>query len=89
MIIYIRRQISLRFVEKKQDILKFTDEMPDILLLEVQPSIDKEPVYIINSYHSPMGSKQASRCVDIMMEVPELLHKRVLIMRDFNMYHTD
>ncbi len=79
-IIYVRRQTSLRSVEKRQDILKITDEMPDILVLEVQPSIDKEPVYIINSYNVSIGSKQAGRSVDLMMEVPELLHKRVLIM---------
>lgn len=36
-----------------------------------------------------MGSKQASRFVDITMEVSELLHKRVLIMRDFHLHHTD
>ncbi len=86
---YVRRQTSLRSVEKRQDILKITDEMPDILVLEVQPSIDKQPVYIINSYNAPIGTKQAGRSVDIMMEVSELLHKRELIMGDFNLYHTD
>ena len=88
-IIYIRGQTSLRFVEKKKDILKFTDEMPDILLLEGQPSIDKEPVYIINSHNTPIGSKRANRSVDIMMEVPELLNKGVLIMRHFNPHNTN
>ncbi len=89
MITYVRRQTSLRSVEKKQDILKITEEMPDILVLEVQLSIDKEPVYIISSYNAPMGSKQAGRSVDIMIEVPELLHNRVLIMGDFNLHHTN
>ena len=88
-ITYVRRQTSLRSVEKRQDILKITDEMPDILVLEVQPSVDEEPVYIINSYNSPVGSKQTGRSVDIMMEVPVLLHKRMLIMGDFNLHHTD
>lgn len=63
--------------------------MPDILILEVQPSVNKELVYIINFYDAPMGNKQVGRSVDIMMEVPELLHKRVLIMGNFNLHHTD
>ena len=63
--------------------------MPDILFLEVQPSIDKELVYIINCYDAPIGSEQASRSVDIMIEIPELLHKRVLIMGDFNLHNTN
>ncbi len=33
--------------------------MPDILVLKVQPSIDKEPVHIINSYNTPIRSEQA------------------------------
>lgn len=55
-ITYVRRETSLRSVEKSQGILKITDEMPDILVLEIQQSIDKEPVYIINSYNAPTGS---------------------------------
>ncbi len=89
MITYVRWQTSLQSVEKRQDILKITEEMTDILILEVLPSIDKEPVYIINSYNTPMKSKLAGRPVDIMMKVPELLHKCMLIIRDFNLHHTD
>ena len=89
MITYVRWQTSLRSVEKRQYILKITEEMTDILVLEVQPSIDKEPVYIIKSYNTPIKSKQAGRHMDIMMKVLELLHKRVLIMRNFNLHHTD
>lgn len=89
MIIYIRRQSSLWFIEKKQDILKIKDKMPNILVLKFQPNIDKEPVYIINSYNAPMRSKRAASSVDIIIEVPELLHKCVLIMRDFNLHYTN
>ena len=87
-ITYVRRQ-TLRSVEKRQDILKITDQMPDMLVLKVQPSVDEEQVYIINSYNAPIGSERAGRSVDIMIEVLELLHKRVLIMEDFNLHHTN
>lgn len=36
-----------------------------------------------------MGSKQASRFVDIIIEVPKLLHKLMLIIGDFNLHYTD
>ncbi len=86
---YVRRQTSLRSVEKRQDILKITDKMPHILVLEVQLSIDKEPVYIINSFNAPIGSKRVGRSVYIMMEVRELLYKRLLTMRDFNLHYNN
>lgn len=62
--------------------------MPNILVLEVKPSLDKEPIYIINAYNAPIGSERGGRSVDIMI-APGLMNKRVLIMRDINLHHTD
>lgn len=63
--------------------------MPNIFVLEVQPSVDKKPAYIMNFYNTPIKSEQAGRSVDIMIKVLELLHNRVLIIEDFNLYHTN
>lgn len=63
--------------------------MLDILVLKFQPSVDKKPVYIINSYNAPMRSERAGRSVDIMIEIPKLLHKWVLIIGDFNLHYTN
>lgn len=41
-ITYIHWQTFLWFVKKRQDVLKVTDKMPDILILEVKSSLDKE-----------------------------------------------
>lgn len=36
-----------------------------------------------------MGSKQAGKFIDIIIEVPKLLHKHMLVIGDFNLHHID
>lgn len=63
--------------------------MPDILVLEVKPSLDEQPIYIVNVYNAPTGSEQAGKSAETMIGTPELLHKRSLIMGDIDLLHTD
>lgn len=63
--------------------------MPHILVFKVQLSVDKVSIYTINAYNAPIKSKQARRSIDVLIEVSKLLYKCVLIMRDFNLYHTN
>lgn len=85
---YVRRQNSLWSVEKRQDILRNMDKMPDILVLEVKPSQDKEPIYILNVCNAPIRSKRAGNSAETVMQVTGLLRKRALIMGDINLHHT-
>ena len=86
---YVRRQNSLWSVEKRQDILGNIDGMPDCLVLEVKPSMDEEPIYILNVYNAPIGSERAGDSAEIVMGAIGLLRKRALIMGDVNLHHTD
>lgn len=63
--------------------------MPNILILKVQPNINKEQVDIINSYNALIKSKPIGGSVDIIIKILELLYKHVLIIGDFNLYHTN
>lgn len=63
--------------------------MPDILVFEVKPSQDEEPIYILDVYNAPIRSKQAGNSAETVMQVTGLLRKRVLIMGDFNLNHID
>lgn len=63
--------------------------MLDILPLKVQPSVNKEPIYIINAYNISIRSKQAGKSVDTIIKVSELLYKCIFIMKNFNLYYTN
>lgn len=56
--------------------------MPDILDLEVKPSLDENPICIVNIYNAPTGSDRTGKSAETMIGTPELLHKRSLIMGD-------
>lgn len=89
MVTYMRRQNSLWPVEKKQEILGNRDKMPNVLVLEFKLSIDKDPIYILNTYNLPMKKKQTSNWSETVMGAIGLLRKQAFIMKDVNLYHTD
>lgn len=63
--------------------------MPDILVLEIQPSINKELIYIINAYNTSIESKEAGKSIDILIKILKLIYKCILIMEDFHLHYTN
>lgn len=86
---YVRRQDSLRPIEKRQDLSRITDETADILILEFKPGLYKESIFIVNVYNALIGCERAGRSAEILMDIPELLQKRSLIIGDINLRYTD
>lgn len=79
----MRRQNSLWFVKKRQDILS------NVIVLEVKPSIDKMLIYIFNIYNLLIRSERAGNSAEIMIRAIGFLRKQVLIIGNVNLYHTD
>lgn len=86
---YVRRQDSLRPIEKRQDLSRIIDETLDIFFLEFKPGLYKESIFIVNVYNALIGCERAGRSAEILMDIPELLQKRSLIIGDINLRYTD
>ena len=68
-ITYVRRQTPLWSVEKCQDILRVSNEMPEILVLELKPDSNEESIFFVNVYNAPAGSERAGKSAEVLMNV--------------------
>lgn len=60
-----------------------------MLVLELKLSSGKESVLVVSVYNPPPGAERAGRSADILINVPEVWQRRLLIIGDINLHHTD
>lgn len=87
MITYVRRNHHLRNVEKRQDQLGTAITTPDILLLQIKPDENSEPIYLVNIYNASPGCERAGEAAEKLIEIAELVQKQTIVVGDFNLHH--
>ena len=89
MITYVRRNHHLRNVERRQDQLGTAITTPDILLLQIKPDENSEPIYLGKIYNASPGCEGAGETAEKLIKVAGLMQKHTIVVGDFNLHHMD
>ena len=73
-------------IEKKPDLLTAS---PDILVLELNISIDAKPIYVVNLYNTPAGYTRAVEALMAILAADTHTQQRTLWVGDCNLHHED